>query len=253
MTSYQPFFLEFFFLPIKPFYIITLLQTNFGVWFMDAMTYGIAALLIYHGSKKHGLWQMMLFFTGSFVYTGLEENFMIVAGALLPTQNTYQFNYAGYTLWFMAVPVVVCVAWFVIAYSSYEIMDFIFSDLEGNKGLIVKAILCGLLAMVMDLMIDPLQTRIQNWYWLNEPGEALCVLGIPISNFIGWWILISCFAIFWPKVCGLEEKIGKTKTIILFYPLLLGFEILTVILVAGSSILLTALPIWGMNFTIGGI
>ncbi|MHA1143334.1 MAG: carotenoid biosynthesis protein [Candidatus Helarchaeota archaeon] len=253
MTSYQPFFFEFFFLPIKPFYIVTMLLTNPGVWIMDAMTYGIAIMLIYHGSKKYDLWKMLLFFSGSFVYTGLEENFMIVAGYFIPTQNTYQFNYHAYTLWFMAVPIVVCVAWFVIAYSSYEIMDYIFNNVEGNKGLVIKSVLCGLLAMVMDLMIDPFQTRLRNWYWLNTPGEALCILGIPISNFIGWWILISCFAMFWPKICGLEEKIGKKWTIVAFYPLLLMLEIGTIFLVGGLTIVLALTPFWGNNITFGGI
>ncbi|MHA1376938.1 MAG: hypothetical protein ACTSRG_01025 [Candidatus Helarchaeota archaeon] len=70
----------------------------------DLLIYSATAIVFYHSYKKYGFWKSFLFLSGSFIYTGLEENLWIFAGyqgslgihsfltgTILPA--TYYFNY----------------------------------------------------------------------------------------------------------------------------------------------------------------
>ena len=130
------------------------------------------------------------------------------------------------------------------------------NEREGTKWLIIKAVLTGLFAMALDLLIDPVYTRLQKWYWLNGSGDVLTILSIPFSNFWGWFVLIAAFAIYWEKLCALPETRGYSvrKTIGIYVPTLFALEFVTVLVVGGLTVLLAMIPgLWGMNFTIGGI
>jgi len=236
--------------------------TNPTVIVAEVIAYILTAILLYHGIKKYGAWKILLFFFGSFLYTGLEENAMIYLGTVPAVQltahvgGTYFFNYNMYLFWFMAVPLLVCCSWFVVAYASYEVIDFLLDGHEGNKWVVIKAVLTGLLAMGLDLFIDPIFTRGQKWYWLNGTGEALAILSIPLSNFLGWFVLIACFAIYWKKLTDWPETRDWTvkRTVGAYIPTLFLLEFGTIILVGGLTILMSLIPdLWGQNFTIGGI
>jgi len=218
----------------------------------EAFVYILAAVCLYHGVKKFGRWKTLLFFFGSFFYTGFEENIMIISGRVMPDlifgfPKTYAFNYNNYTLWIMAVPIVVFTAWFVIAYSAVHIGSYIF-----KTSFVKQAAFGGLLAMEMDMMIDPIAVRYNWWGWFAEPNQAIWILGdpnlevpisngIPFSNFLGWFMLIFLFAIYWKKITNKEEKWGVRKCIIIFFlgliPLLFG----TVILLGGLTIAVSPL------------
>lgn len=261
MATYPSDFLTLFFGFFKGDHFFSAV-TNPSVIIAEVITYILTVLLIYHGVKKYGAWKILLFFFGSFLYTGLEENAMIYLGTLPIVQTsghiggTYFFNYNMYLFWFMAVPIMVCCMWFVFAYSAFEIIHYLLNEREGTKWLLIKAILTGLLAMMLDLLIDPVFTRLQKWYWLNGPGEALAILSIPLSNFLGWFVLIACFAIYWEKLTELPETRGWSvkKTVGTYIPTLFALEIGTILLVGGLTVILSLIPgLWGQNFTIGGI
>lgn len=249
--NYDPFFLERLFNPIKYPEFITSTQIVY-----EMLVYILAAVCIYHGFKKFGRWKTLLFFFGSFFYTGFEENIMIISGKIAPTiipefPPTYAFNYQNYVLWIGAVPFVVFVAWFVIAYSSVHIAFYIF-----KSGIWKQAALGGLIAMEMDMLIDPVAVRYAWWGWFPEASQAIWILGdpnignlgIPISNFMGWFALIFFFAIYWMKLTDRKEKWGVRKCTIIFslglIPLLFG----TVILLGGLTILMA--PLNGVYFPI---
>jgi uncharacterized membrane protein len=224
--------------------------------FYEMLVYILAAVLIYHGFKKYGRWKTLLFFFGSFFYTGFEENIMIISGRVVPAiipefPATYAFNYQNYVLWIFAVPFVVFVAWFVVAYSAVHIAFYFF-----KTGIWRQAALGGLLAMEMDMFIDPVAVRYMWWSWFAGEGDAIWILGdpsipnlgIPISNFLGWFALIFLFAIYWKKITDREEKWGVRKCTIVFslglIPLLFG----TVFLLGGLTIALS--PLNGVYFPI---
>lgn len=239
--GYDPDFIARLLWPVK--YLNTITPTQIVY---EVLVYILAAVLLYHGFQKFGRWKTLLFFFGSFLYTGFEENIMIISGKVIHEVNpvfpeTYAFTYTNYTVWILAVPAVVFVAWFVVAYSGVHIGGYFF------KNSIVKAAAVGgLIAMEMDMMIDPIAVRYHWWGWFAQPNEAIWILGdpgignpgIPISNFLGWFLLIFLFAIYWKKITDKEPKWGKRKTILVFsvglIPLLIG----TVIFLGGISILM---------------
>ncbi|MDD1777663.1 MAG: carotenoid biosynthesis protein [Candidatus Helarchaeota archaeon] len=218
----------------------------------EMLVYILAAVLIYHGFKKFGRWKTLLFFFGSFLYTGFEENIMIISGRVIPDiitefPQTYAFNYENYVLWILAVPFVVFVAWFVVAYSAVHIAFYIF-----KTGIWRQAALGGLLAMEMDLLIDPVAVRYAWWGWFPAANQAIWIFGIPISNFMGWFALIFFFAIYWKKLTDREEKWGIRKCTIVFslglIPLLFG----TVFLLGGLTIALTPFNGFSIPLPFGG-
>lgn len=260
--KYPPEFGEkfFWFIKITP-------QTNVSLptlIFTDAVTYIAAALAFYHSYKKYGLWKSILFFSGSFLYTGMEENLWILTGyygslgipsfltgTIFPA--TYYFNYYKALTWFFAVPFTACLGWYFLAYGTVFLAEKVFPDwdVQKNSDLLKISLVAGLLAMSIDLFVDPIMVRNQSWLWLSTINENLFVLGIPITNFIGWFLLIFLFSIYWNKMVSYEEKWGRNKTIILFYVGLIGLLFGTIYFIMVLGGLLT--PFFGVNISIPGI
>jgi uncharacterized membrane protein len=202
----------------------------------------LAILCLYHAYKNHGWWKTTLFFTGSFLFTGLEENFWIIIGHA-SGQDTYYFNPYNYYLWFGTVPLSVCIGWFFIAYG----MVFIVSKLLPNRSVLTHATLGGLLAMNLDLMIDPIAVRNVWWLWPQAADTTFWIMGIPFTNFVGWFLLIFLFAILWEKIPPKEELWGRKKTTLAFYGGLAAFLGLTLLILLGSQILASVLHLNGIN------
>jgi len=229
---------------------------------MEILVYVLAALTFYHAYKVHGLWKASLFLAGSFLYTGLEENMWILSGRLgtgiifglpLPIAPTYYFNYAKALFWFGAVPVITCLGWFFIAYGCFYIAEQFFEKWQTSNASLLKAsLVAGVLAVNMDLMIDPFMVRNGSWYWLSTQFENIYFLGIPITNFIGWFLLIFLFAIFWTKITQLEERFGKTKTTLIFFAGIAGLLLGTIYFLILIGIFLGVLYPLGINISIPG-
>jgi len=172
----------------------------------------------------------------------LEENFWIIIGHA-SGQDTYYFNPYNYYLWFGTVPLSVCIGWFFIAYG----MVFIISKLLPTRGIFTRATLGGLLAMNLDLMIDPIAVRNVWWVWPQATDATFWILGIPFTNFVGWFLLIFLFAILWEKIPPKEEVWGRKKTTLAFYGGLAAFMGLTLLILLGSQILASVLQLNGIN------
>ena len=180
-------------------------------------------------------WKASLFLIGSFLYTGLEETIWMVFGYfhILGVPPTYQFNYfTNGILWFFSIPLQACLGWYFLAYGCFYIIEKVFPKLIEKKwGLIKSASLAGLLAMNIDLLVDPIMVRREAWYWLSAKNETIWILGIPYSNFIGWFLLICLFAIYWTKMTGLREKYGTVKTTVFYFVGLFGLLFGTIFLI----------------------
>ncbi|MHA1376919.1 MAG: carotenoid biosynthesis protein [Candidatus Helarchaeota archaeon] len=256
MPQYDPFFLQLLWNLIK--YESTL--SNLALWIEDIIIYILVFFTLYHSYKTYGKFRTVLFFIGCFLFAGLEENFWIIAGSLFPPPlNTYFFTYNGGAIfWFIAIPLHACFAWFLLAYSSFNIIIKILPELDAWK----QAVFSAALAMDLDLMLDPIAVRKVSWQWLTGmPGDIFhfpqpCIFGIPFSNFLGWFLLIFVFNWFWATHTTEEQmnSWGGKKKGILYYCLgLLGLEIfLLFILLITTSIIISIFPL-GFDVTIGGI
>jgi hypothetical protein len=184
-----------------------------------------------HARKHYGFWMASCFFIGSFVFTGLEENSWILAGRWLggtvslppggTIYGTYWFTKGLF--WFIECPITACIGWFVLAYSSVWIAGQVFP----RMGLLFRATVGGLIAMAIDLWMDPIATAPVNINWVWGKGDPVLLLGIPLYNFIGWFLLIFLFAIFWDYLPRIAEKSGVLKATAIFLSVSLCGSVIT--------------------------
>ncbi len=82
-----------------------------------------------------------------------------------------------------SVPLAVMFAWVLIIFGSYSWI----TQRKGSLGL-PGTLLAALLAMLLDLAIEPVAFHVVNyWQWLN-PGP-LNYYGVPFANFVAWFVV----------------------------------------------------------------
>jgi uncharacterized membrane protein len=217
---------------------------------MEILTLVMAFLCGVLCYRKFGPYATMLFFVGSFVFTGTMENFMIITGrfGLIPFE-TYYFNKGGFILYF-DVPLSVCLGWFVFAYSSVYIAGLIFP----KTGPIAQAAIASFICMDIDLWSDPVMTHPANmfWTWLQDRDATTHLFSIPLYNFIGWFGIIFFFEVLWLYTQDWHLALGKRKATVRFFLWLFALMAGYLMLVIGMELLIRAtLP--PVNVTIGGI
>jgi hypothetical protein len=212
----------------------------------------LGILCFLHALKYFGFWMASCFFIGSFVFTGIQESMWIIPGRLLSGSITnpigdvvwgsYWFTKAGF--WFFETPVGACLVWFCVAYSCVMTAGKVFPKM----GLWGRAIVGGLIAMGIDMWLDPVQTspEIMNWVWAK--ADFFLFFGIPMYNFIGWFLLITIFAIIWEKLPAWEKRWGTTGATIRFLPILLIADV-----VVQSTIIIFWFVICGNLFSLVGV
>lgn len=209
----------------------------------EFLSYFLAFICLYHSYKKYGFYKTILFFSGSFLFTGLQENFWILTG-LYGIQPTYYFNFYSTLLWFICCPIATCLAWYYLAYATIYIAKKVFP----NKSLIFQAFIGGFIAMDIDLLIDPLAERAGFWVW-NPSTSTIWILGIPFTNFIAWFLLIFIFAIFWEKITFKNEW-SKMKRTLIFFGIMILSDLMIIGILQGCIIITT--PIHSLQIPPGG-
>jgi uncharacterized membrane protein len=157
-----------------------------------------------------------------------------------------KYNYTD-TLWLRVggVPVIIIITWSGIIYSAFMLIDWLVG-LNGETRARTwwgKTLWSGLLAAATatlvcawDLMIDPFATsgvwaeavgKQPWWFWmyggpylrdLKVPAELNPAGGVPIGNFVGWW-LAPFFIVF--IFCLFFQRPNRIKgSLINFYPVL---------------------------------
>ncbi len=88
------------------------------------------------------------------------------------------------------VPLYVSCGWAMIFYAAY------YTSVKLSRDWLAVATLSGLLALALDLVLDPGTVALGLWEWL--PPEELATVwpwySVPWSNFVGWYLLIFSLA-----------------------------------------------------------
>jgi hypothetical protein len=239
------------------------------MFLLDLIPIGLAWLCFHHGWKRLGSYRAMLFLGGSFVFTGLEESMWILLGrfqgqlralggskelqdALLTpdaanVQGTYYFTKGFF--WFLETPLLACLGWFFVAYSCVYVADLLLP----KRSIIWRAALGGFLAMDLDLWLDPVQTSSTFLSWIWAKGDRIEIFSIPLSNFMGWFLLIFIFAVVFDRLPAMIRRWGPAKTAVYFYGILFALEIgILMFFAAYGSIAMRLIP-ETINFTLGDI
>jgi len=146
----------------------------------------IACIVALAGIKVYGNQKAAYFLVGSVIWTSIIENLGVMAKSY--TYYTYAGlfgpNYPGYMFWVGRVPLWVELGWVIVALSLFIIFHEVV--LPGRSPFL-QAACAGLLAVNIDLLIDPVAVSNSLWQWINP---SLYFLGVPIYNFVGWFCLI---------------------------------------------------------------
>lgn len=245
MADYDPLFLEKLASFIK--YLDSFNLRNV----FEILTYFLVALLIYHGYVKYGKRKIILFFLGGFLLTALEENFMVIQGYFyLFGEPTYFYNFHSYMFWIGAVPIVVMCAWFILTYGSFQIAEIVISK-DSTRSLLKKLLLAGWIGTSIDFLMDPILIRRFGWIWLNEKQNTVWFLQVPITNFIGFFLLIISFNYyfiwFWEKYTVRHVNWSSIKANCFYFILVLLPLLFVIVIIIICSILLA--PLNGIDFS----
>lgn len=237
------------------------------MFILDLIPIVFAWLCFHHAWRRLGIYRAMIFLGGSFVFTGLEESMWILLGrysadiqAALPlTQEavlgehsrevtgTYYFTRGFF--WFIETPILACLGWFFVAYSCVYVAELLIP----RARILWRATLGGLIAMNLDLWLDPVQTHeaFKSWIWAE--ADAINIFSIPLSNFMGWFLLIFLFALVFDRLPGMVRRWGPGKAALYFYLILFALEIgILVFFGIYGSIAMRIFP-EPINLTIWGI
>ena len=90
----------------------------------------------------------------------------------------------------LGIPIAIALGWFGISCVGVESFSYFLRRIPRKVGYVIVSAMGGLLAVSWDLVGDPVNVAAENWEWLTEGWY----FGIPLQNFLGWWILgfITC-------------------------------------------------------------
>lgn len=214
----------------------------------------IAGFVFYGLKLRYGLTVALFFLLGSIVWTTPLETLGISTGSYTYSAfaGSLYAGYPGYFVWIGIVPLWIEMGWFIVSASSF----MIFHDVLLPKSRTVAvAVVAGLFAVNLDLLIDPVASSNKMWEWL---GPSLNIIGIPLYNYVGWFLMIFLYdIIIWNtiitfkqiKILSAIEKrlfsikdtvssvsLGKRATGFLFR--MLVFEIVAIFLIKLASMVL---------------
>jgi len=186
----------------------------------DLLVIALASLCFIHAWRRRGPFLATAFLVGSFVFTGIEETMWILLGRFGPGPGTYYFTRGFF--WFLETPVSACIGWFLLAYASMWVAEVVYPQAGATR----QASLAGLIAMNLDLWIDPVQTHLahRSWVWAEQPN-GLWLLSIPATNFIGWFLLIFLFALVFDRLPGWVRGRGAGRATARFFAVLVALEV----------------------------
>ena len=174
----------------------------FSSWFLSLSPYNLSVtFLVLIFAKKTSKILFTIFLLIAFLI-GISIELIGVHSGLLFGQYSYGEN-LGMKIY--EVPFVIGLNWGIVAVASNSILAYI----KMSRGL--KIISAAVIMTLLDLLIEPISSKINFWHWENDT--------IPIYNFICWFIFgVIIQLIFY--ALKLEEK---NKVFVVLLTLLIVF------------------------------
>ncbi|ASF39215.1 hypothetical protein CEH05_08810 [Halobacillus halophilus] len=148
------------------------------------ITAGVIAIIYFirmYGAAGGVLYSLFIIVVSIYVeHLGVAYNFLF---------GSYDYN-QNFGLKIFDTPVTIGFAWMLIIGCSHELARGITEKWSGFFRLISFVITGGLLAVTMDLILDPVSYKVKEYWIWQEPGVYY---DIPFSNFMGWFILAAIF------------------------------------------------------------
>jgi hypothetical protein len=173
--------------------------------------------------------------------------------------NTYYYD-PSYFMLFGKVPLTIVLCWGAIIYSAMRTSDYL--DLKWYY----KPIYDGMLALSIDLALDPVAVNLPLWVWQVNPQMHMPAnfLGIPLANFYGWYAVVFCYSLlvragfrFYPErwrggwTAAIVSVVAAPCAFVLFMIFLMTYYAMLTFAHWPESLILSIL--FGLNFFLVGI
>ncbi len=170
----------------------------------ELFSYVLLALFLYSGYLLYDWKTTLLFLAGSLFWTIPLENFGVLMNFFSYSVRTHPTVYPYYLLWIGPVPFWISIGWFDATFPAFQ-----FSKVLVKRGkTLSRAVVGGLIAVNLDLLIDPVAVASGLWLWTHK---SFYFLGVPITNYIGWFMLVSLFITVYDKTVVQRLQIGFLK------------------------------------------
>jgi uncharacterized membrane protein len=155
------------------------------------------------GCSLHlGLKRALLFGIAGYVIAWLSE-FSSIHNGFPYGHYYYLVGTMGREIWVLGVPLMDSISYVFLVYASYSLALFVSSPLRRSRWMLYVLetkkrreslqvrILGAMLFVYLDIIIDPVAVRGERWFLGRIYGysEQGVYFGVPISNFIGWFVV----------------------------------------------------------------
>lgn len=148
------------------------LEWSNSVFIITAGILGVVYFMIRY-SNGFGLIISALIFLTTFLIEYFGSAYAILFGAY-----TYTSQFAPNVF---GVPIAIGFAWVMVIATGHAILSKL-----ATQHPLVRALIGGLLALVMDLILDPVAFEVKGYWIWHEPG---LYYNIPWTNFLGWFLI----------------------------------------------------------------
>lgn len=173
------------------------------------ITYSLAIITAIHSLKFKGVYKSLLFFFGAVLVGGSLEN-------LASLFSGYYYPGSELTIFLGKCPFDVVLGWYSILYNCSFFSHTLIGKKKGSlpsmgmgtnpengvdsymiRLTALRSMLAGAIAVSLDLLIDPVAVENSWWVWqINN----IYILGVPLGNYIGWFLMIFFFTFFFDLI-----------------------------------------------------
>lgn len=171
-------------------------------WANAIFLYLAGVLAILYAMKRLGTRPGLIISLGIMLLTIIAESLGVHYGLIFGSYH-YERDF-GFQLF--GVPVTIGFAWVMVVFTSMSHYEFLLHREKTVRGALVYSTVTSLLAVTMDLIIDPVAFKGRE-YWIWDQGGAY--YDIPVQNFLGWFFVsffIQCFLYVWMECEGFTTK-----------------------------------------------
>lgn len=162
------------------------------VMFYEYAQFLWVGLLLAHVWYSRGFSAVALFFGVCFLYGVCLENMGIVIGYF--GESHYQYYLGMSQNFYLPAPAATMLGWCIVFYICIWLAEYLGDKLRFVRGRpLALALLTALIALSLDLQIDPLASLSGLW-WKWDPRLPGWWLGVPFINYVAWFAAFMPFA-----------------------------------------------------------
>lgn len=187
---------------------------------IELVVYCLAVVLLRHAYAQGLRWLATTFWAMAF---GLAVELLLVR---YQNVNSQHYVYGDFLIDIGTpghlVPLWVGVGWGLIVYIST------FTAQRLRAPWVLRPCIAGVLAVGVDLSLDPMAERLGFWKWHNV--DPINYYGVPFDNFLGWFWIVASFSLFVRIGFNLVRD-GRWGSTFWIPPIGAAFAVLAVLLV----------------------